>query len=87
MISQESSDSWKTAKEKNRFPANIYLFKVNNRNISVFLLLIFNIFYAFSSISIVNFQQINVSQVVSFWSLNFVTKFGKYKKLNNPEKN
>ena len=63
-------------------PANIYLFKVNNRNSrkgceicskltikapeqrhwrrSIFLLLFLNVFYTFSSLSIVHFEQVNV---------------------------
>ena len=49
------------------FLANIYLFKVNNRNnrksyaILVFLLFTLKYFTPFSSVSIVNFEQGNVS--------------------------
>ena len=69
--------------EMNESPANIYLFKVNNRNtkkrcelcskltmntlerlhvILVFLLLTLNIFTPFFSVSIVDFEQVNVSR-------------------------
>ena len=78
--------------------ANIYLFKIRNRNIrkrskicskltiktpewrhDVFLLLTLNIFHTFFSISILDFEQVNVSWVVCFFHINplSVTKIAK----------
>ena len=46
------------------YPANIYLFKINNRNTRKrFLLLTLNNFTPFSSVPIVDFEQVNVSRV------------------------
>ena len=72
--------------------ANIYLFKVNNRNtrkrheisskltirkpeqrqwrLLIFLLLTLNIFTTFSSVSIIDFEQVNVSWIIT----NFIIK-------------
>ena len=57
---------------KKDFPTNIYLFKVNNRNSRkmcdfyryVFLSLRLNIFYTFASVSIVDFDQVNVNWII-----------------------
>ena len=64
--------------EKSHLPANIYLFKVNNRHsrkrnkicswrhhdvVLVFSLLTFNIFHTFSTVSIADFEQVDVSWV------------------------
>ena len=50
---------------KGDYSANIYLLSVNNRNtndvVLVFLFLILNIILTFSSVSIVDFQQLNDS--------------------------
>ena len=55
------------------YPANIYMFKVNNRNTRTTLLtpfwrfsFTFAIFYTFSNVSVVGFGQVNVSWVSSF---------------------
>ena len=67
-----------------RFPANIYLFKVNNRNTRnrcVICSKLITYFAPFSSVSIVDFEQVNVSRV------NVKSKILKIKlKLNNSRK-
>ena len=72
--------SIKTTVWDSAFPANISLFKVNYRNIrkrceicsmSTILLLTLNIFHTFSSVSIDDLEQVNVSRVVT--SENFMT--------------
>ena len=55
----------------NCYPANIYLFKLNYRNtrkslvfdVVLLLLLTLNIFHMFSTVSIIGFEQVNVSWV------------------------
>ena len=57
--------------------ANIYLFKVNKKNPTrmaldvslIFLLLTLNIFHTFYSVSIVGFEQVNVSWDVLFFCI------------------
>ena len=66
-----------------RFPASIFLFKMNNKKVRktslyskltikiivlVFLLLALNIFHTFFSVSIVEFEQVNVCWVMKLWS-------------------
>ena len=51
--------------------ANIYLFKVSDV-VLVFLLLTLNIFHTFLSVSIVDFEQVNVSRVALYNNSNWV---------------
>ena len=61
------------------------MFKVNNKNtrttsndvVLMFLLLTFNIFHTFSSVSIVDFEQVNVTWAFSYFIENIFVRASK----------
>ena len=46
------------------FPVNIYLFQTKNDVVLMFLLLTLNIFHTFSTVILVDIEQVNVSWIL-----------------------